>query len=151
MLDIAVEHADQPEVLKLLEFADAYSAALYPAGHRHPVDAAFLAGNSVRLLVARENGRAIGCGALVFAGDDWGELKRLIVHPDARKQGIGSALLRALEVMARAGKLSRLLLETGPKSTGALHLYTGSGYQLRGPFGGYLASEHSVFMEKWLA
>ena len=150
LLTISAEPPDQPEIAALLAESDAFSAALYPPESRRPVSIGWLAGQSVRFLVARREERAVGCGALVIGADGAGELKRLIVSANARAQGIGAALLAALENLARAAGLQVLRLETGPKSIVALALYRRAGFVQRGPFGDYAAGIHSVFMEKWL-
>lgn len=151
MLSILQENPRQPEVLELIEHSDTYSAALYPAECRYPVGVVYLAGPAVRFFVARIAGLAMGCGAMVIGPDRTAELKRIIVRPEARGQGIGRALLDAIEAKARQTDIGTLLLETGPQSLEALHLYRRCGYQQREPFGFYQASPHSIFMEKRLA
>ena len=148
MLSVVQEDPRQPEVFELIEHSDIYSASLYPEECRYPVDIPFLAGPMVRFFVARQGGLAMGCGAMVMGPDRTAELKRIVVRPEGRGQGIGTALLAAIEATARKADVDVLLLETGPKSQQALRLYRRSGFQEREPFGSYLASPHSVFMEK---
>jgi putative acetyltransferase len=150
MLHVAIEDPHQPDVEALLAESDAYSAALYPEEGRHAVDAGFLADERVRFFVARVGGSAKGCGALVLHGADWGEIKRLIVVRAARGRGVGRALLGAIEAAAAQAGVGCIRLETGPHSEAALGLYAQAGYRVRGPFGKYAASPHSVFMEKRL-
>jgi putative acetyltransferase len=140
----------QPEIADLLKHADAYSASLYPEEGRHPVDLTFLAGPNVRFFVARNGATAVGCGALVIDAEGVGELKRMIVHPDARGQGVGRSLLDAIEAAARFEGIDTLRLETGPGNREALNLYRCGGYIDRGPFGTYRAGPHSLFMQKKL-
>ena len=47
-------------------------------------------------LVARGAGRALGCGAIVEAGDGTAEIKRMWVAPEARGLKLGQRLLDAL-------------------------------------------------------
>lgn len=54
---------------------------------------------------------------------------RLIVHPEVRCQGIGSALMRAIE--AQCGASARFELFTGSRSTDNIWLYRQLGYQVR--------------------
>jgi len=54
---------------------------------------------------------------------------RLIVHPEVRCQGIGSALMRAIE--AQCGASARFELFTGSRSTDNIRLYRQLGYQMR--------------------
>jgi putative acetyltransferase len=146
---IGAETPLQAEVERLIAASDAFSAGLYPAEGRHPVDVARLAAPDVRFLVARRDGVAVGCAALLVAAPA-GEVKRMFVAPEARGLKLGAALLSALETEARQARLSLLRLETGPRNAAALALYTANGYQPCGPFPPYGPSPHSVFMEKRL-
>ena len=151
MLAIAREQPDTDEVQALLRQADAFSAALYPVEARHPLSSADLLATPVRFFVARLDRCAVGCAALVVQAPDRGELKRMFVDPGMRGQGVGLALLGEIERVARREGVRTIQLETGPKSTAALHLYWRCGFAGRGPFGAYLASPHSLFLEKHLA
>ncbi|HVI91960.1 MAG TPA: GNAT family N-acetyltransferase [Dongiaceae bacterium] len=151
MLSITLESPQQPEVAALFSLSEAYAASLYPPEDRHMVDADFLAGTHVRFLVARWHGKAVGCGALVIGEGGTAEVKRVVVDPAARGQGIGRALMQELETIATAAGIRVIQLETGPDSTEALRLYRACGYRERGPFGSYGPSPHSLFMERQLA
>lgn len=146
---IGAETPLQAEIEQLVAASDAFSASLYPAEGRHPVDVARLAAPDMRFLVARRDGIAIGCVALLVAAPA-GEIKRMFVASKARGLKLGAALLAAVETEARHARLSLLRLETGPRSTAALALYTAGGYQPCGPFPPYGPSPHSIFMEKRL-
>ncbi|MBV8779058.1 MAG: GNAT family N-acetyltransferase [Alphaproteobacteria bacterium] len=108
-----------------------------------------LAGN-VRFFVARRDGEALGCMALVRTGPDKGELKRCFVTDAARGQGVGFKLLQAAEAAAREQEMHRIQLETGNLNHAALRLYRGCGFHDRGPFDGYPDDGVSVFLEKRL-
>jgi putative acetyltransferase len=147
-ITVSPEAPDQPEVLALLRQSDAFSAERYPAASSYLMDTETLAGPSVRFLVARQDGHAVGCGALVLAPDRTAEIKRMIVDASVRGQGIGRAVLDALEAVALKEGVRMIRLETGPLNHDALVLYRRYGYHERGPFGTYTEDPHSVFMEK---
>ena len=147
---VAEEGPDQPEAVELQRQFDAYVVALYPPEYRSKIDASVLSAADTRLFVARRNGRALGCMALVRTGPDRGELKRCFVTEAARGQGVGFALLSAVQAAARAQGMRRIQLETGIRNIAALRLYRGNGFRDRGPFGGYPDDGVSVFMEKTL-
>src|SRR6185312_15919126 len=107
MLEIKLETPDQPEIRALLLASDAYLASLYPAESNHLLDIAALQRPEVRFLVARLEGRAVGCGALVTSREDWAELKRMFVSPAARGRKIGRLLLQRLEAIAIEGGMRR--------------------------------------------
>jgi putative acetyltransferase len=151
MIEIRKENPDQPEIAALLELSDAYMATLYPAESNHMLDIASLKRPEVTFLVARVDGTACGCGAVVNSGEGWAEIKRMFVSPAARGQKLGRRLLETIETIAREGGATRLRLETGAKQPEALSLYHSAGFTEVGPFGQYIADPFSVFMEKPIA
>jgi putative acetyltransferase len=148
MVSVAIETPLQDEVTALLEKSDAYGDALYPPDARFGVDITVLVQPNVRFHVARYDGRAIGCGALVIKGEGQGELKRMFVDESARGKGAGRALLQAIESTAAGEGIELIQLETGPYNTEALGLYRRLGFVQRGPFGSYADHPMSIFMEK---
>ena len=86
------------------------------------------------LLVARVDGRAVGCGALKLHGERPVELKRMWVAPDARGLGVGRRLLGALEDAARARGARVARLETNRSLVEAIAMYRSSGYREVEPF-----------------
>ncbi len=79
-------------------------------------------------LVARIDGRAVGCGALKLGAGDTGEIKRMWVDAAARGQGVARRLLAALESQAAAMGVRRLRLDTNRALTEARAMYLRSGY-----------------------
>ncbi len=150
MLEIRPEPPRQDEVAALLAASDAFSMALYPPESNHLVDVTTLEKPEVTFLVARLSGRAVGCGAVVRKGADWGEIKRMFVDVAARGTGAGAKLLSLLEADARARGITVLRLETGIHNDAALKLYRKFGYVERGPFGDYAEDPLSIFMERTL-
>ena len=147
-MPIAIESPNQPDVIRLIEELDAYQVPLYPLESHHGIDIADLCEAKVVFAVARSSdGRAVGCGAVVLS-EEYGELKRMYVHPGSRGQGIGKALLAFLELQASAAGLTAFKLETGSKQTQAIDFYSRSGYVECAPFGDYTEDPNSVFMSK---
>lgn len=79
-----------------------------------------------------------------------GKSSAFFVDEAARGQGVGRALLEAIEGIARRQGVGLLQLETGTANHEALALYHRFGYRRRGPFGSYEADLVSVFMKKEL-
>ena len=79
-------------------------------------------------IVARLNGRPVGCGALKAKADGIGEIKRMWVAADARGHGIGRRVLEAIEAAARDFGLRTLRLETNRTLKEAQALYRAGGY-----------------------
>jgi putative acetyltransferase len=148
-LTIAVERAERDDVRALLDAAWSWSAELYPPESRHGLDLTAYTRPEVTLLVAREDGVALGCGAYQLQDDGSAELKSMFVVPEARGRGIGRAVLTAIEDALR-GRVRTLRIETGVKQPEAIRLYESAGFGRRGPFGSYRDDPLSVFMEKAL-
>jgi len=148
---VAVEDPDQPDIRAKLAEADAFYASLYPAEFNYLLDIGSLKAPGVTFLVARAaEGGLLGFGAVVMQEDGWAEIKRMYVDPAARGQGVGRAVLTALEAHARAQGAWRARLETGNKQPPALGLYRAFGYVECGPFGGYADDPVSIFMAREL-
>ena len=146
-MDINPETPDQPEVAQFFAASEAYMGALYPAESNHFVDAAALKADNVTFLVARREGVAVGCGAIVRALDGTAEIKRMWVDPAVRGEQIGRRLLEALIAAAWASGVTTLQLETGILQPEAIGLYKRHGFVERGPFGDYAEDPLSIFME----
>jgi putative acetyltransferase len=151
MIRIAAENPDQPDVAALLDASDAYMASLYPPESNHMLDIASLQRPGVLFLVARLDGRAVGCGAVVSSGEGWAEVKRMFVAPAARGLKLGRQLLAQIETLASRNGEQLLRLEMGAEQPEALALYRSAGFVEIGPFGSYRPDPLSVFMEKRIA
>ena len=90
------------------------------------------------LLLAKRGDHVLGCIALKpLEPPRVAEIKRLFVRPQARKMGVGQALVSA--VIATAGRLGygELKLDTLPEMQGAIALYTRNGFAPIPPYGSH--------------
>ena len=149
-IEIALEDPAQPEIAPLLQASDAYMASLYPAESNHMLDVASLRHPQVAFLVARVDGKALGCGAVVDSGEGWAEVKRMFVSPAARGLKLGRRLLDEIEAIAARRGIRVLRLEMGGLQPEAHGLYRSAGFVEIGPFGAYGPDPLSIFMEKTL-
>ena len=101
------------------------------------------------LVIARREGKPVGCGALKFHGSNPAELKRMWVARDARGLGLGRRLLADLEQRARDAGLRVIHLETNRSLEEAIQLYRSSGYREVKPFNDEPYAHH--WFEKRLA
>ncbi len=147
-VQIGIEQSFLEDVVQMIEALDAYLNSLYPNHAHYLVSVDSLKGKNVKFLVARVDGQATGCGAILLDDPGYAEIKRIYVKAEARRLGIGVAILQELERQARNENRARILLETGIHQPEALALYMRAGYVERGPFGGYPLDPLSVFMEK---
>jgi putative acetyltransferase len=87
-----------------------------------------------RLILAIENGKLAGCGALRQVDSRRAEAKRLYVRAEFRGRGLGAALLEYLIEEARAAGYLELVGDTMPEMRDALALYKRRGFELTGPY-----------------
>ena len=80
-------------------------------------------------LVARLDGRPVGCGALKTLDAETGEIKRLWTAPSARGLGVARRVLRRLEEEARRRGFKRLRLDTNRALNEARAFYLKQGYR----------------------
>ncbi|MCF4125113.1 GNAT family N-acetyltransferase [Methylobacterium sp. SyP6R] len=111
-----------------------------------------------RLLVARHDGRILGCTQVGLASPPNGrhraEITKVLVHPEARRRGLGRALMREAEAVAAAEGRSLLILDTRAGDAGEA-LYRALGYAVTGTVPDYACSptgerEPCTFMHKRL-
>lgn len=99
-------------------------------------------------VVAYENDKAIGCGAIKAFGSDAMEVKRMFVYPEMRGRGVAVKILTELEQWAAELGYDRCILETGKKQPEAIALYKKSGYEVTPNYGQYAGIDNSVCFEK---
>jgi len=151
MLKVSRETPCQDDVAALIRQSDALMTALYPAESNHLVDIEQLVQPHVHFFVAREEERALGCGAFVLGESGQAEMKRVFVDPTACGKGVARAIMDVLEREAASHGVTLMQLETGIRQPEAIALYRKFGYAERGPFGSYQPDPLSLFMEKQLA
>jgi GNAT superfamily N-acetyltransferase len=151
-ISITSEPFDSRAAQQLVAALDAGLAQLYPPEQRFGpnLKAQHLEAGRGTFLVARDNGRAVGCGAIRMLDGKSAEVKRMYVEPDQRGKGVGRAVLDRLEAAAKQLGALRLVLETGIHSPEALALYRGAGFTQIDCWGEYATSPTSVCMEKTL-
>lgn len=81
-----------------------------------------------RLLVAESLGQVVGCVALRSLSPQRGEVKRMVVAPHWRRQGVAGRLLDCLLQEAGAMGLQEVVLDTLPSQAAARNLYVRFGF-----------------------
>lgn len=101
-------------------------------------------------VVYYENDIPVGCGAFREKESDKTEIKRMYVHPDHRKKGIASAILKELEIWAKEVGYAYTILETGKNQPEAINLYQKQEYTIIPNYPPYEQMDNSVCMKKTL-
>ena len=140
------------QALALLAEAGREARALYPElfapGSPAPTNTP-LGEREVYLLAWRE-GVAVGCAALRRVDGYRGEVRRMFVTQQARREGVARALLARVEADALALGYRRLVLETGTRQKPAAALYRAAGWRRIAPYGNYVGDPTSVCFGKTL-
>lgn len=149
-ITIAVELPLSDDVRALIAALNANLLSLTPAEHCSHMTAEEMARPDTTVFVARDNGKAIACGALRRHEDGVGEVKRMYTEPAYQGQGIGGRIVVEVEVLARKEGFKRLVLETGDRHPAAWRVYEKAGFHRCGPVLDYPDSSWSVFYAKEL-
>lgn len=101
-------------------------------------------------LVAYQNDKAIGCGAIKKMDEQTMEVKRMYVPPKLRGNGIASQILKELETWSKELGYKKCILETGKMQPEAIALYHKNHYKIITNYGQYQGIENSVCFAKEL-
>ena len=83
-----------------------------------------------------EDGSLAGYGGMILAPDE-GQITNVAVHPDHRRQGVGSAILEAFIREATARGLEQISLEVRRSNDSAIRLYLRHGFTVAGTRKGF--------------
>jgi putative acetyltransferase len=150
-LRIAVESPLQDDVRVLIAALNETLLALTPPEFCSHMTVEQMADADTTVFIAREDGRAVACGALRRHPDGVAEVKRMYTLPAAQGNGIGGQILERIEALARAEGFSRLVLETGHLHQAAWRVYERAGFMRCAPVLDYPDSEYSIFYDKPLS
>lgn len=121
IIPMALAHLDQVAELEKICFPeDPWSRRL--------IEEALACENTVSLLALAEDGGVLGYLFFTAVLDEGG-VDNIAVRPEARRQGIASALLDAFHRYGREHGLGSLFLDVRPSNQEALALYEKLGYR----------------------
>ena len=147
MIKLVRTNSENRDFIALVKLLDADLAIV--DGKDHVFYSQFNKIDNIRyVIVAYEDEKAMGCGAIKEFDKGTTEVKRMYVSPQNRKKGIASMILSELEKWASELSASKCILETGKRQYEAVGLYKKSGYQLIPNYGQYAGVENSLCFEK---
>ena len=142
-------NSDNYDFIELVKLLDADLAIR--DGNDHSFYAQFNKITNLKfVVVAYENKKPLGCGAIKEYDTDTMEIKQMYVSPNHRGKGIATTILSALEQWASELSYAKCILETGKKQPEAIALYKKNGYAMIPNYGQYAAIENSVCFKKEL-
>ena len=147
MISILRTNSDNNDFIKLVKQLDADLAER--DGQEHSFYAQFNTIDKIKYVVlAYENEKLLGCGAIKEFRANTMEIKRMYVSPESRKRGIASKILSELENWVSELSYAKCILETGKRQPEAIGLYKKNGYTLIPNYGQYAGMENSLCFEK---
>lgn len=150
-IEIAIESPLQDEVRELIAELNATLLELTPPEFCFHLTVEQMATPATTLFIARDDGKAIACGALHRHGDGVAEVKRMYTRPSHRGRKVGQMIVERIEALARQEGIAKLVLETGDRHPAAWTVYERAGFTRCGPVLDYPDSQWSVFYEKNIA
>lgn len=118
IVDVSAEHITQIEEIERKCFSRPWTVGQLRSQMR---DAQH------EFIAAVSGGRVLGYVGLMYVLDE-GYISNVAVHPDARRQGIGDALIDALAAKAAELELAFLTLEVRESNAPAIALYAKHGF-----------------------
>ena len=147
MIKITRTNSENPDFIELVKYLDADLAER--DGKDHPFYARFNKIDKLKyVIVAYENSKPVGCGAMKEYKQGIVEIKRMYTLPEKRGKGIASKILYELEIWAVELDYDKCILETGKKQPEAVKLYKKNGYRSIPNYGQYAGIENSLCFEK---
>lgn len=146
-ITIAIEDPLDEDVRTLIDELNDALDELTRCGQGYRLTVEQLAEPNTTVLVVRDDGAAIGCGALRRHGEI-GEIKRMYTRPNHRGRGAGRRVVDNLEEIARSEGLKELVLETGDGLEAAGRVYERAGFKRCGPVLDYPDTGWSIFYRK---
>jgi len=147
MIRIVRTNSDDKDFRNLVRLLDEELAII--DGEEHSFYSQFNKIENIRYVVlAFEDDKPIGCGAIKEFGQEAMEIKRMYVSPESRNKGLASKILIELESWARELNYPKCILETGIRQPDAIALYRKNGYRQISNWGQYVGVENSVCFEK---
>lgn len=139
--------ADTPEVKALLAAQIAALAEVVtPSGRPNYDPAADASDPRAAVFVAEIDGKPVGCGALRVIDDETAEVKRVCASPGT--QGVGAAIVTALEDHAWRTGFRTVKVETRTENRRAVSFYIGMGYVPCPAYGAYVGRTDATCFEK---
>lgn len=147
MIHLLRTNSENPDFIELVKQLDSELAAT--DGKDHAFYSQFNKIDKIKfVIIAYENGTAIGCGAIKEFSQEATEVKRMFTVPTGRGRKVATSILKELEIWAKELSYKKCVLETGRRQPEAIALYKKNGYSSIPNYGQYVGVDNSVCFEK---
>lgn len=147
MINLVRTDSNNQDFIELVRGLDADLAKR--DGEEHPFYAQYNKIDEIKhVVVAYEDDKPVGCGAIKEYAPGTVEVKRMYTSPESRGKGVATRVLTELEAWARELSYEICILETGKKQPEAIRLYQKNGYKVIPNYGQYATIENSLCFEK---
>lgn len=141
---------DHPDAVALILALSSRLTTITGSGGQASFDAEDVRGPGAAFLMARDGGgQAVGCGAFRPLQPGVAEIKRM--YAAVAGQGVGAAVLSALETRAHGMGYREAWLETRRVNTRAVGFYVRAGYREIPAYGRYVGRPEAICLAKSLA
>jgi putative acetyltransferase len=147
-MEIRTGDTYDPRVIALLDYHATTARAQTAPGSAHALDLSGLRAPDVAFWTGWDGETLVAVGALKRISASHGEVKSMHTLVSTRRRGFGGRMLSHIIGEARVRGMARLSLETGSWDyfKPAHALYRAHGFVPCGPFEGYVADPHSLFL-----
>ena len=151
-MKIRIDDLRGPEIAQLLEEHLQSMREHSPPESVHALDLNALRKPEITFWTAWDGKELLGCGALKALDSTHAEIKSMRTATKHLRKGVALSIMQVILAEAKKRAYRRLSLETGSMAAfiPARTMYARLGFQLCGPFQGYVEDRHSVFMTKEL-
>jgi putative acetyltransferase len=147
-VEIGVDDPNAEDVRELLRRHMEFARDNTPPEDVHALEVSQLVDPGVTFYSYRRDGELLAVGALKQLDGRHAELKSMHTAAEARRSGVGRAMVEHLIGVARDHGFRRVSLETGSTQAfaAARSLYAQAGFTPCGPFGDYTPGRGNTFM-----
>jgi putative acetyltransferase len=147
-LEIGIDDPNAEDVRELLRRHMEFARDNTPPEDVHALEVDQLVDPGVTFYSCRRDGELLAVGALKQLDGRHAELKSMHTAAEARRSGVGRAMVDHLIGVARDHGFRRVSLETGSTQpfAAARSLYAQAGFTPCGPFGDYPPGRGNTFM-----
>jgi putative acetyltransferase len=151
-VEIGVDDPNAEDVRELLRRHMEFAKANTPPEDVHALEVSQLVDPGLTFYSYRRDGELLAVGALKQLDGRHAELKSMHTAAEARRSGVGRAMVEHLIGVARDHGFRRVSLETGSTQAfaAARSLYAQAGFTPCGPFGDYPPGRGNTFMTRAL-